>query len=167
VGAPTRPSTARWWRTHHLQHEAERVAAAEVLPGPDVRYTGDRQQLIDSVRQALYASKISAYAQGMAMLRAASQEYGYDLNLAEVAAIWRNGCIIRARFLNRITAAFERNAALANLLLDDDFARPCASGCRPGATSCRLPSRWAFRRRPLAPAWPTMTATAAHGCRPI
>ncbi len=112
----------------------ERVAAAAVLPGPAAQFSGDRQQLIDSVRQALYASKISAYAQGMAMLRIASQEYGYDLNLGEVAAIWRAGCIIRARFLNRITDAFQRDAALPNLLLDPDFAQ---------AVSERLPA-WRY-----------------------
>ncbi|MBX3015000.1 MAG: NADP-dependent phosphogluconate dehydrogenase [Caldilineaceae bacterium] len=98
----------------------ERVAAAKVLPGPEEsRYQGDKAALIDAVRQALYASKISAYAQGMALLRMASEEYKYDLHLGEVAAIWRAGCIIRARFLNRITEAFTRNPALANLLLDD------------------------------------------------
>ncbi|HRW47566.1 MAG: NADP-dependent phosphogluconate dehydrogenase [Caldilinea sp.] len=101
--------------------KAERVAAAEVLPGPGTSYSGDRQALIDAVRQALYASKISAYAQGMAMLRAASDANDYGLNLGEVAAIWRGGCIIRARFLNRITEAFNRNPALANLLLDEQF----------------------------------------------
>ena len=92
------------------------------LPGPaESRYEGERQVLIDAVRQALYASKISAYAQGMAMLRLASEEYGYDLNLGEVAAIWRAGCIIRARFLNRISDAFTRNPALPNLLLDEEL----------------------------------------------
>ena len=103
--------------------KAERVVAAPLLPGPDAHYTGDRQALIDSVRQALYASKISAYAQGMAMLRVAGQEYGYNLNLGEVAALWRAGCIIRARFLNHITDAFVRNPSLANLLLDDYFSQ--------------------------------------------
>jgi len=92
------------------------------LPGPEARYTGDRQALIDAVRQALYASKISAYAQGMAMLRTASKARDYGLNLGEIAAIWRNGCIIRARFLNRITEAFNRNPSLTNLLLDEEFA---------------------------------------------
>jgi len=101
----------------------ERVAASAMLPGPQDAYSGDRQALIDAVRQALYASKISAYAQGMAMLRIASRDYGYSLNLGEVASIWRGGCIIRARFLNRITDAFTRNPELANLLLDEDFAQ--------------------------------------------
>ena len=98
----------------------ERVAASKVLPGPDQQgYQGDKAALIDAVRQALYASKISAYAQGMALLRMASEEYKYELHLGEVASIWRDGCIIRARFLNRITEAFTRNPALANLLLDE------------------------------------------------
>ena len=93
--------------------KGERVAAAASLPGPGTAYDGNRPLLIESVRQALYASKISAYAQGMAMLRIASHEYGYDLNLGEIASIWRAGCIIRARFLNRITAAFAGNAGSA------------------------------------------------------
>ncbi len=105
----------------------ERVAASKVLPAhAQARYTGDRRELIDGVRQALYASKISAYAQGMAMLRMASEEYGYDLNLGDVAAIWRAGCIIRARFLNRITEAFVRNPSLPNLLLDEQLGQAVA-----------------------------------------
>lgn len=105
----------------------ERVAASKVLPAhAQARYTGDRRSLIDAVRQALYASKISAYAQGMAMLRMASDEYGYDLKLGEVASIWRAGCIIRARFLNRITEAFVRNSALPNLLLDEQLGQAVA-----------------------------------------
>lgn len=105
----------------------ERVAASKVLPGHAAsRYDGHKAQLIDAVRQALYASKISAYAQGMALLRIAGAEYGYELNLAEVAAIWRGGCIIRARFLNRITDAFVRNPDLPNLLLDEELGRAVA-----------------------------------------
>jgi 6-phosphogluconate dehydrogenase len=100
----------------------ERVAASKVLPAhAQEKYTGDKATLIDAVRQALYASKISAYAQGMAMLGMASQEYGYELNLGEVAAIWRAGCIIRARFLNRITEAYVRQPDLPNLLLDEQL----------------------------------------------
>jgi 6-phosphogluconate dehydrogenase len=105
----------------------ERVAASKVLPGPEQTvYDGDRDELIDMVRQALYASKISAYAQGMAMLRIASEEYGYELNLAEIASIWRAGCIIRARFLNRITEAFTRKPGLPNLLLDESLGQAVA-----------------------------------------
>jgi 6-phosphogluconate dehydrogenase len=102
----------------------ERVAASKVLPAhAQEKYTGDKAALIDAVRQALYASKISAYAQGMAMLGMASREYGYELNLGEVAAIWRAGCIIRARFLNRITEAFVRQPDLPNLLLDEQLGQ--------------------------------------------
>jgi 6-phosphogluconate dehydrogenase len=105
----------------------ERVVAAEQLPGPQAEpYQGDRQALIDAVRQALYASKISAYAQGMAMLGMASEEYDYNLDLGEIASIWRAGCIIRARFLNRITEAYERNPELANLMLDDELGAAVA-----------------------------------------
>jgi len=100
----------------------ERLVSSDRLPGPDpAPYDGDRQELIDATRDALYASKISAYAQGMALLRQASEEYGYGLKLGEIAALWRAGCIIRARFLNNITDAYNRNPALTNLLLDDQF----------------------------------------------
>ncbi len=100
----------------------ERVVASKVLPGPETSpYEGDPTELIEMVGHALYASKISAYAQGMAMLRMASEQYDYDLNLAEIASIWRAGCIIRARFLNRITEAFDRDPKLPNLLLDNEF----------------------------------------------
>jgi 6-phosphogluconate dehydrogenase len=112
--------------------KAERVEAAKVLPGPDGGgYTGDRQALIDAIRDALYASKISAYAQGMALLRMAAAEYNYGYDLGQVAAIWRAGCIIRARFLNDITAAFDRNPHLTNLFLDDEFRK---------AVSTRMPA---------------------------
>ena len=112
--------------------KTERVAASKVLTGPaQTSYTGDKAALVDAVRQALYASKISAYAQGMSLLRMASEEYKYELKLGEVAAIWRAGCIIRARFLNRITEAFNRQPNLANLLLDDDLGK---------AVSERLPA---------------------------
>jgi len=99
----------------------ERVAASKVIAGPTTKYTGDRKQLIEAVRNALYASKICSYAQGMALLRAASKEYDYDLKFGELAAIWRGGCIIRAQFLNRITDAFRQNPDLPNLLMDPSF----------------------------------------------
>jgi 6-phosphogluconate dehydrogenase len=101
--------------------KAERVAASKVLSGPPAAFKGDRTAFVQSVRDALYAAKICSYAQGMALLRAASREYDYDLKYGEIAAIWRGGCIIRAVFLNRIREAFRRNPDLANLLLDDGF----------------------------------------------
>jgi 6-phosphogluconate dehydrogenase len=102
----------------------ERVAASKVLLAhAQEKYTGEKRALIDAVRQALYASKISAYAQGMEMLGMASQEYDYGLKLGEIAAIWRAGCIIRARFLNRITEAYVRKPDLPNLLLDEQLGQ--------------------------------------------
>jgi 6-phosphogluconate dehydrogenase len=101
--------------------KGERVAAGAVLPGPAARFTGDRQRLIDAVGAALYASKITSYAQGMALLRLASAEYRYDFHLATIAKVWRAGCIIRASLLGDIMAAFTRAPGLPNLLLDPAF----------------------------------------------
>jgi 6-phosphogluconate dehydrogenase len=100
----------------------ERVAASKILPQPKVqKFTGDRNALVTSVRDALYASKIISYAQGMELLSAASVGSHWDLNFGDIATIWRGGCIIRAKFLNRIKEAYERNPALHNLLLDQYF----------------------------------------------
>ena len=102
----------------------ERVAASEILPHPrDRQFKGNRTRLIDAVRDALYASKIVSYTQGMELLRSGSAEYKWNLNLSDIATIWRGGCIIRARFLNRIVQAYRRDAALHNLLLDRYFTR--------------------------------------------
>lgn len=102
-------------------YKAERVAASAVLHGPEARFEGDRKQLIQDVRNALFAAKICSYAQGMALLRIASKEYDYNLNLGAIARIWRGGCIIRAQFLNDIAAAYERDPDLTNLILDPYF----------------------------------------------
>jgi 6-phosphogluconate dehydrogenase len=99
----------------------ERVAASRVLHGPAPSFTGDRARLVDAARQALHASKITSYAQGLALLRIASLEYGYGIQPGEVARIWRAGCIIRARLLGDIRDAYRRNPELVNLLLDDAF----------------------------------------------
>ncbi|EHA8592420.1 6-phosphogluconate dehydrogenase, decarboxylating 3, chloroplastic [Cocos nucifera] len=110
----------------------EREAAARVLDqagiggevlGPSLGRAIDKKRLVDDVRQALYASKICSYAQGMNLLRAKSEEKGWNLNLGELARIWKGGCIIRARFLDRIKKAYERNRGLANLIVDPEFAR--------------------------------------------
>jgi 6-phosphogluconate dehydrogenase len=114
--------------------KSERVVASKVLPGPNAS-TGasigrnfSRADLVEATRRALYAAKITSYAQGMALLRQASQEYKYDIDLAEVAKIWRAGCIIRAALLSDVRAAFTRNPALLNLMLDDRFAKSLAGG---------------------------------------
>jgi 6-phosphogluconate dehydrogenase len=85
------------------------------------KFTGDRDELVTAVRDALYASKIVSYAQGMELLGAASKQFNWELNFGDIATIWRGGCIIRAKFLNRIREAYERYARLHNLLLDSYF----------------------------------------------
>jgi 6-phosphogluconate dehydrogenase len=103
-------------------HKADRVEASKILPQrPAAPYTGDRSKLIDAVRDALYASKIVSYAQGMELLGTAGAVYNWHLNFGDIATIWRGGCIIRAKFLNRIKEAYERNPGLKNLLLDPFF----------------------------------------------
>src|SRR5881398_2460922 len=100
----------------------ERVAASKILPQPKPKkFSGDRKQLIEAVRNALYASKIVSYAQGMELLGAASKQYNWNLNFGDIATIWRGGCIIRAKFLNCIVEAYERKRDLHNLLLDSYF----------------------------------------------
>ena len=106
--------------------KVERVAASAVLTGPSPTFTGDRARLITAARQALYASKITSYAQGMALMRLASAEYGYDIDPGEVARIWRAGCIIRATLLEDIRAAFARTPQLLNLLTDPFFSAAVA-----------------------------------------
>ncbi|WP_281887918.1 NADP-dependent phosphogluconate dehydrogenase [Paenibacillus sp. YYML68] len=100
----------------------ERIAASKVLSGPSVQpFDGDRAAFIEAVRKALYASKIVSYAQGFAQMRAASEEYNWSLDYGSIAMIFRGGCIIRARFLQNIKDAYDRNPELRNLLLDDYF----------------------------------------------
>lgn len=101
----------------------ERVAASQVLNGPAEADLGvERAEFIEAVRQALYASKICSYAQGFAQMRAASEEYGWDLDYGGIAMIFRGGCIIRAAFLQNIKDAYDRNPELKNLLLDEYFS---------------------------------------------
>jgi len=102
----------------------ERVAASKLLSGPAVSsYDGDPKEFIEAVRKALYTSKIASYAQGFAQMRAASDAYNWDLNYGRIAMIFRGGCIIRARFLQNIKDAYDRNPDLNNLLLDDYFSQ--------------------------------------------
>ncbi len=101
--------------------KAERVAAAQMLGGAST-FAGDRQQLIAAAEQALYAAKITSYAQGFQLLRAASAEYDWQLDLIQIPRVWRAGCIIRALLLGDIAAAFERQPDLANLLVDPVFS---------------------------------------------
>jgi 6-phosphogluconate dehydrogenase len=99
----------------------QRVRASKVLSGPSGQYQGDRKQFIDAVREALYASKICSYAQGYVQLQAAAAEHEWPLDYGNIALLWRGGCIIRARFLDRIKEAFDADAKLENLLLAPYF----------------------------------------------
>jgi len=101
----------------------ERKAAAGILVGPKDAPVPDKKQLVEDVRYALYASKICSYAQGTNLIRETGKVKGWNLNLGEIARIWKGGCIIRAVFLDRIKSAYGKNAALANLLVDPDFAK--------------------------------------------
>ncbi|MFC5732917.1 NADP-dependent phosphogluconate dehydrogenase [Cytobacillus gottheilii] len=100
----------------------ERVHASKILSGPEQQeFKGDKKAFIEAVRKALYMSKICSYAQGFAQMRAASEEYNWDLQYGEIAMIFRGGCIIRAQFLQKIKDAYDRDAGLKNLLLDPYF----------------------------------------------
>jgi 6-phosphogluconate dehydrogenase len=101
--------------------KTERVTAGRVLHGPSPRYDGPRQRLIDAARDALHASKITSYAQGLGLLRLASHEYGYEMRPGVIAKIWRAGCIIRARFLNRIAEAYAEDPGLVALVVAPYF----------------------------------------------
>jgi 6-phosphogluconate dehydrogenase len=123
LGAPTPTINAAVESRIISAYKAERVAAAHVLSGPEPKITAASRDVIGWVRDALYAAKICSYAQGFALMRLASKEYGYNLHYAEIARIWRGGCIIRARFLNDIRQAYMRNPELPNLMIDPEFAR--------------------------------------------
>ncbi len=106
----------------------ERVAASKVLKGPEGKFSGNRDEFVKAIHDALYAAKICSYAQGFALMKAAAAEYNWDLKFGEISMIWRGGCIIRAHFLNRIKEAYERDAGLQNLLLDPYFKEIVESG---------------------------------------
>jgi len=103
-------------------YKAERQAASKSLGSRQKRFEGRKGELINAVHDALYASKICSYAQGMAMMRVASEEYGWNLNLAEISRIWKGGCIIRARFLDLIKEAYRQRPNLPNLLLHPELS---------------------------------------------
>jgi len=99
----------------------ERVAASQVLQGPAIESVENAAGLVEAIRQALYCSKICAYAQGFQLMAEAQKVYGWELDFGTIAQIWRGGCIIRARFLQKITDAYTRDAGLKNLMLDPYF----------------------------------------------
>jgi len=124
LGVPAPTITAAVYERYLSSMKEERVIADKVLKGPDKKAdigTEDKKEFIEAVRRALYAAKICAYAQGFGLMRAASMQYDWNLNLGEIAKIFRGGCIIRAQFLNRIMDAYEVRKDLVNLLLADYF----------------------------------------------
>jgi 6-phosphogluconate dehydrogenase len=143
LGVPITAITEAVFARSLSSRKDERVTASRVLPGPDAsarRMPGEG--LVDEVRDALYASKVVAYAQGFDQIATASEQYGWDIDLGAMATIWRGGCIIRARFLDRIRAAYEQDPQLRNLLLADYFkdalARTQPAWRRVAATAVEL-----------------------------
>lgn len=124
LGEPLSLITESVFARYISTFKEERVAASQVIPGVDFQANlseAEKKDIIEAVRQALYFSKIVSYAQGFAQMKAASQEYGWTLNYGEIAKIFRAGCIIRAKFLQKITDAYSKNPDLDNLMLDDYF----------------------------------------------
>ncbi|MCO5993506.1 NADP-dependent phosphogluconate dehydrogenase [Actinoallomurus sp. WRP9H-5] len=119
LGVPVTAITEAVFARALSARKDERTKASKILPGPSAGQAGD--DFVDAVRDALYASKVVAYAQGFEQIRAASKEYDWDVQPGTLATIWRGGCIIRARFLDRIKDAYDRDPELSNLLLDDYF----------------------------------------------
>jgi 6-phosphogluconate dehydrogenase len=121
VGAPTSTIAEAVFARCISALKEERVAASSIFAGPKLEFTGDKNVFIEQVRQALYASKICSYAQGYQLMRMTALEFGWELNYGAIALMWREGCIIRARFLENIKEAFDQHPNLANLLLDPYF----------------------------------------------
>jgi 6-phosphogluconate dehydrogenase len=121
VGAPTPTINAAVVMRLLSAAKPTRLLAAARLGG-GATFDGDRDHLVAAAEDALYAGKVTAYAQGMDLLRAASEEYGWNLDIAAIVRVWRAGCIIRAQLLDSIVTAFERQPELPNLLLDETFA---------------------------------------------
>jgi 6-phosphogluconate dehydrogenase len=101
----------------------ERVAASKIYPAPSVDESVDKDQVINNLKAALYASKICSYAQGLSLIKAASDEFNWNVDLSECARLWMGGCIIRAKLLVSIQEAFSNNPDLSNLLLNSEFSK--------------------------------------------
>jgi 6-phosphogluconate dehydrogenase len=120
TGAPTPTINAAVESRLISALKAERLIAAKNL-GSSQKYVGDKKSVIMAAEQALYASKITSYAQGLSLLKMASQENHWEIDLSQVVPVWRAGCIIRAALLSDITSAYRSDPALPNLLLDETF----------------------------------------------
>lgn len=124
LGVPQSLITESVYARYISAMKDERVAASQVLPNPEFDLGDvDKKELVEKIRRVLYFSKIMSYAQGFEQLRVASENYNWNLNYGDMAKIWREGCIIRAQFLQKITDAYEKNPELKNLMLDDYFKK--------------------------------------------
>ena len=122
LGTPLPTVTEAVFARYISAMKDERVEASKIIKTPKLKeVTIDKDEVIEGLRQALYFSKLMSYAQGFSQLRMASEEYDWNLQYGEIAKIWRAGCIIRARFLQDITNAYDKDSELKNLLLDDFF----------------------------------------------
>jgi 6-phosphogluconate dehydrogenase len=126
LGVPTTLITEAVFARTLSALKEQRVRASKILTGPvgvlkEFRSSADREDFVNQVRKALFASKICSYAQGFFQLQAAAKEYGWEIDYGGIAMLWRGGCIIRAAFLEDIKAAYDRNPSLENLLLDRYF----------------------------------------------
>ncbi|HQN64708.1 MAG TPA: NADP-dependent phosphogluconate dehydrogenase [Methylophilus sp.] len=128
LGAPANAIAAAVYARALSSVKEERVEASKILKGPTLVQEKDKAATIEAIKNALYCSKICAYAQGFQLMDKAQVQYNWKLNFGEIAQIWRGGCIIRARFLQKITDAYGRNSRLKNLMLDPYFTTALNEG---------------------------------------
>ncbi len=128
LGAPANAIAAAVYARALSSLKEERVDASKILKGPAIKVEGDKKEIIEAIKNALYCSKICAYAQGFQLIDKAQVAYNWKLNFGEIAQIWRGGCIIRARFLQKITDAYALNSRLKNLMLDPYFTNAMNEG---------------------------------------
>ena len=131
LGAPANAIAAAVYARGLSSVKEERVAASKILKGPTITPITDpkaRVDAINAIKNALYCSKICAYAQGFQLIDKAQVAYNWKLNFCEISQIWRGGCIIRARFLQKITDAYQLNSRLKNLMLDPYFTEEISKG---------------------------------------
>ena len=142
----------------------QRVAASKVLTGPQAKSAGDKAEFVEKVRRALYLGKIVSYAQGFSQLRAASDEYHWDLNYGEIAKIFRAGCIIRAQFLQRLLMPMSRMPALPTCCWHHTSSRSPMIISKPCAMLSHMLCRMVFRFRHSLPPSPTTIAIVPQSC---
>jgi len=128
LGAPANAIAAAVYARALSSLKEERVEASKILKGPVIKVESDKKAIIEAIKNALYCSKICAYAQGFQLIDKAQVAYNWKLNFGEIAQIWRGGCIIRARFLQKITDAYALNSRLKNLMLDPYFTNAMNEG---------------------------------------